>query len=111
MIASVYLENQKVIVANNGAMAPFYVSDLGNNLFDVNAELPASEDISTINVHGLTGRIGETDWPPLSNIEDISFVDGYLQVIGSDAWLPAPFNLQFEVQLDEKTYEFHITLV
>jgi len=101
----------KIIVTNDGVTAPYYVSILGDHLFRLNAELPASASIEYIDIHGLNGSIEHSDFPPASNIESVGFVDGNLRVIGSSAWLPAPFNLNFEVQLDEDVYEFFVRLV
>lgn len=100
-----------VIVTNDGVTAPYNRKKLGDNLYEITASLPASDHVTYIDVHGVSGRIGNTDWPPTSNIESISFVDGNLRVAGSSPWLPAPFNLDFEVQLNEDTYEFYVAFI
>ena len=100
-----------VIVTNDGITATYNRTKLSDNIYEVTATLPASDHVTYIDIHGVTGILGNTDWPPTSNIESISFVDGNLRVTGSSPWLPAPFNLDFEVQLDEDNYEFHVTFV
>lgn len=100
-----------IIVTNDGVTAPYNRTKLGDNLYEITASLPASDHVTYIDVHGVTGRIGDTDWPPTSNIESISFVDGNLRVTGSSPWLPAPFSLDFEVKLDEDVYEFYVRFV
>lgn len=103
-------EPSNVIETNDGVTAPYYVSAQGEHLFNVYAELPASASITYIDIHGLSGQINATDIPPASLISSVEFVDGKLRVTGSSAWLPAPFDLEFEVLLDEELYEFHIGL-
>lgn len=101
----------KIIVTNDGVTAPYYVSKQNDHLFSLNAELPASVSVEYIDIHGLNGTIEQSDWPPASNIESVAIVDGNLRVTGSSAWLPAPFNLNFEVKLDEDFYEFYVRFV
>lgn len=102
-----------VVTTNDGVTAPYFVSELGSHLFAVYAEVPASEDYEFIDIHGLNGSIEHTDWPPTSNIDIIEIPQGedVLRVISADPWAPAPFNLNFEVTLDEDVYEFYITFV
>lgn len=104
-------EPSQIIVTNDGVTAPYYISVRGEHEFAVNAELPASDNISYIDVIGFSGPIDATDWPPVSNIESISIVDGKLRVTGSENWLPAPFELKFEVQTNGDVFDFYVRFV
>lgn len=53
-----------------------------------------------------------TQWEgnPESSIHDVKQEDGDIIVTRSAEWLPAPFNVEFDVYLDEVWHQVKITL-
>ena len=96
---------------SNGVYAPYEIESSGSSkTFTVTVE--GSNNATYIDVYGLgIETLGNTEWPPASNITSMSLVDGVLHIVGSAAWEPTPFRVDISFYANgDEYFEGHITL-
>lgn len=100
-----------VIVTNDGVTTPYEREVLSEYSTRAFATLTASDHITYVDIYGLENLDqAQFEDPPTSNIEGFTILqNGALRVVGSSPWLPAPFELKFEVSYGESVVDFFIT--